>query len=306
MVYKKKRQHYVWRNYLKPWADNEIIWTYFKEQNKIIKPGLMGVAQEKYFYKLEDYTEDEITFLTNYVEKTSPAILKEFNLDFLYLFTSPTILKRQLDTNTNPKINKEFIDSEINKLKVNSMEDAHCFIENLGFDIIQCRSIEDLEKLTIDDKRFAAIMFLCFQYFRTKNMRKSALKSFEGDKYESLAEKSWNVISFVMATTLARSISLDKNLRFIFIGNNTLVPFITSDQPVFNILNDKGEVVELELYYPLTPKCAISLHFRPEQIEIFKNEVASEDYVNYLNKKVFENADYYVFANNEEILERIK
>lgn len=304
----KKRQHYVWRHYLRPWADNESIWTYFKEQDKIVKPGLMGVAQEKYFYGLEDFTDDEIAFLKKFVDKTSPAVLKPLNSDFLTLFTSNSVLKRQLATNTNPKVGRELIASEIKKLEANSMEDAHCIMENLGYKIIQCRSLEELNELSINDDLFGPIMFLCVQYFRTKSMRKSALKSFNGDKFEGLADKSWNIIGFVMASTLARSISLDNKLRFIFIENSTTIPFITGDQPVFNILNDKlnenGEVTELELYYPLTPKCAISIHFRQEQVEKYEGKKADESYVNYLNKKVVENADYYVFADNEEILKQ--
>jgi hypothetical protein len=306
----KKRQHYVWRHYLRPWADNESIWTYFKEKDKIIKPGLMGVAQEKYFYGLEDFTDEEIAFLKNFVEKTSPPVLKSLNSDFLALFTSTSLLKRQLAANTNPKVDRELIAFEIKKLEANSMEDAHCIMEHFGFKLIQCRSLEDLKVLSIDDNLYEAIMFLWVQYFRTKAMRKSALKSFNGDKFEGLADKSWNIISFVMATTLARNISLDKNLRFLFIENNTAIPFITGDQPVFNILkdqlNEEGEVVELELYYPLTSNCAISLHFRTEQIGIFEVKIATEHYINYLNEKAFENADYYVFANNKEILESIK
>jgi hypothetical protein len=306
----KKRQHYVWRHYLRPWADNESIWTYFKELDKIVKPGLMGVAQEKYFYGLVDFTDEELIFLKNFVDTTSPSVLKSLNSDFLTLFTSTTLLKKQLASNTNPKIDREIIASEIRKLEANSMEDAHCIMENLGSKIIQCRSLTDLKELSIDDSHFDAIMFLCFQYFRTKSMRKSALKSFNGDRFEGLADKSWNIISFVLATTLARSISLDKNLRFIFVENNTSIPFITGDQPVFNILNDKlnddGEAIELELYYPLTTKYALTLHFRPEQIDTFESRLANENQVHYLNKKVFENADYYVFADNKEILENIK
>lgn len=306
----KKRQHYVWRHYLRPWADNETIWTYFKELDKIVKPGLMGVAQEKYFYGLEDFTDKEIAFLEKFVDETSPTVLKPLNSDFLKLFTSTSILKRQLAENTNPKVNRELVESEIKKLEVNAMEDAHCIMENLGSKIIQCRSLEELKELTIDDNLYDAIMFLCVQYFRTKSMRKSALKSLRGDRFEGLAEKSWNIISFVMATTLARIISLDNKRRFIFIENNTTTAFITGDQPVFNILNDQlneeGEVVELELYYPLTPKFAISLHFRPEQTDMFEGKTADESYVNYLNKKVVENADYYVFADNEKILVEVK
>lgn len=306
----KKRQHYVWRHYLQPWADNENIWTYFKELDKIAKPGLMGVAQEKYFYGLEDFSDEEIAFLKTFVDKTSPAVLKSFNSDLLTLFTSTSLLKRQLASSTNPKVNREFIASEIKILEANAMEDAHCIMENLGSKIIQCRNLEDLKSLSIDDNLYDAIMFLCVQYFRTKTMRKSALKAFNGDKFEGLADKSWNIISFVMATTLARSISLDKNLRLLFIDNNTATPFITGDQPVFNILNDKlndeGEVIELELYYPLTPKCAISVHFRREQLDFSEGKTVDENYVKYLNKKVFDNADYYVFADNEKILEQVK
>jgi hypothetical protein len=306
----KKRQHYVWRHYLKPWTDGESIWTYLKEQDKIVKPGLMGVAQEKYFYGLEDFSDEEINFLKKFVDTTSPLVLKGLNSDFLTLFTSTSVLKRQLAANTNPKVNTEFLASEIKKLEANAMEDAHCIMEGLGSKIIHCRSLDDLKKLDSDDNLFDAIMFLCVQYFRTKSRRKAALKSFDGERLQDLAEKSWNIISFVMATTVAHKISLDNNLKFIFIENNTTTPFITGDQPIFNILGDQlnnnGEVQELELYYPLTSKCAVYLHFRPEQIDKYQSKTANEDYINLLNKKVFENADFYVFADNEEILKQIK
>lgn len=306
----KKRQLYVWNNYLRPWADNESIWTYFKDQDKIVKTGLVNVAQEKYFYRLEDFSNEEITFLKTIVDKTSPPVLKSLNSDLLTLFTSTSLLKRQLESNTNQKVNSEFFALDLKKIEANAMEDAHCYMENLGSKIIQCRNLEDLKTLSLNDNLFEAIMFLCVQYFRTKTMRKLALKSFNDNKFENLAVKSWNIISFVMATTLARSISLDKNLRLVFIENNTTTPFIAGDQPVFNILNDnlneQGEVIELELYYPLTPKCAISLHFRPQQLDLIEGKTAEANYVKYLNKKVYYNADFYVFADNEEILKQVK
>ena len=288
---------------------NENIWTYFKEQDKIVKPGLMGVAQEKYFYGLEDFSDEEINFLQTFVDNTSPLVLKCLNSYLLTLFTSTSILKRKLAANTNPKVNTALISSEIKKIETNAMEDAHCIMEGLGSKIIQCRSLEDLKELSKDDNLFEAIMFLCVQYFRTKSRRKSALKNFDGEKLQELAEKSWNIIGFVLATTVARSISLDKKLKFLFIENNTTTPFITGDQPIFNILGDKvdeqGEVQELELYYPLTPKCAVYLHFKPEQVDLCESKIADEEYVKFLNEKVFENADYYVFADNEEILKQM-
>lgn len=305
----KKRQHYVWRYYLGPWADNENIWTYFKELNKIERPGLMGVAQEKYFYKLIDFTDAEEEFLKKFIDR-SPEVVKALNFDFLRLFTAPSKLKKQLETNNNPKVDRVFIADEIRKMEINLMEDAHCKMEGLGFSLLKCRNLIDLKSLDKDDELFDSIMFLCFQYFRTKGMKKSALNSFKGDRFEAFAEKSWNIISYVMATTIARSISLDKNLKFIFIENNTDTHFLTGDQPVFNILNDQlnenGEVTQLELYYPLTPKHALSIHFRPDQTEKFVHNIANEELINYFNQKVVENSDFYVFADSKEQLEKIK
>jgi len=306
----KKRQHYVWRHYLRPWGVGESIWTYFKEFDKIEKPGLMGVAQEKHFYQLIDLTDEEEKFLGKFIEHISPEVVKGLNLDFFRLFTSHYKLKKELEENKNPKINKEKIADEIKKLEHNLMEDAHGKMESLGFNLLNCKSIDDLKALNHDDGIYEAIMFLCFQYFRTKSMKKSALKSFQGDKFEELAEKTWNIISYCMATTLARSISIDNNLKFIFIENSTDNHFITGDQPVFNILNDKlnenGEVTDLELYYPISPKFAVTIHFHPDQTDQFVNKSADNTMVDYFNKKVFENSDFYVFADSKEQLEKLK
>jgi len=186
----KKKQHYVWRHYLKPWANNQQIWTYFKEEGKIIMSGLMSVALEKHFYKLIEFSDSEENFLRNYIEHTSPAVVKGLNLDFLTLFTVHYKLKKQLDANSNPKIDKDSIREEIKKLEHNLMENAHGKVEALGFELLKCQSLEDLKSLEDNDKIYDAIMFLCFQYFRTKSMKKSVLQSFEGDRYEELAKKN--------------------------------------------------------------------------------------------------------------------
>src|SRR5680860_163315 len=99
-----KRQHYVWRHYLKPWADKEYIWTYFKELGKIEKPSLMGVAQEKYFYKLVDISDEDEEYLKKFIERISPKSVKDLNFDFLRLFTFTSKLKKQLEQTTNPII----------------------------------------------------------------------------------------------------------------------------------------------------------------------------------------------------------
>jgi len=304
-----KRQHYVWRHYLRPWSHNESIWTYFKTLGKIERPSLMGVAEEKYFYKLIDFTDKEEDFLKKYIDKFSPEAVKDLNFDFLKLFTSTSKLKEHLGKNSNPAVDKEKVAEEIKKLEINLMEYAHGKMEALGIRLLQYRNIEDLKTINQDDYIFDAIMFLCFQYMRTKSMRNSALKSFIGGPYEELAKKSWNILSYVTATTLAKNISLDTKLKFTFIENYTTNHFVTCDQPVFNILNDKldkqGEVIGLELYYPITPNHALTIHFRAEQKDKFEGISADNAMVEFLNKKVFENSEFYLFADTKELLEKI-
>lgn len=305
-----KRQHYVWRYYLRTWAYKESIWTYLKETDEIIKSDLMGVAQEKYFYKLVDFSDAEEAFLVKYIEYSSPKLVKELNFEFLRLFTSTSKLKKHLDATTNPSVDKEKYAEEIRKLEINLMEIGHGKMEALGHKLLSYRSLDDLKTIEQEDYLFDAIMFLCFQYFRTKSMRKFAIQPFIGGPYEELANKSWNILSYVTATTLAKNISLDPTIKFVLIENNTDNHFITSDQPVFNILNDqtndKGEVTHLEFYYPISPYYALSIHFRNDQADKYVSKVADDTLIDYLNKKVFDNADYFVFADSKEQLEKVK
>jgi hypothetical protein len=305
----KKRQHYVWRNYLRSWSENDNIWTHFKELNKTERPNLMGVAQERYFYRLIDFTVDEEVFLKLFVENISHPSVKDFNLDFFRMFTINRELKKALEQNKNPLINVAYFEEEIRKIEINLMEDAHTKMENMGEKLINYRNLEDLKTILHDDYHFDALMFLCFQYFRTRKMKNAVLKEHKGSKHEVLMEKSWNILSYAFATTLTRNIALNERLKFIFIHNNTDNHFTTGDQPVFNILGDKlddnGNVIELELYYPLTPRHALNIHFREDQENQFEDKYADNELVNYLNRKVFENAEYYVFADTKEQLEKV-
>ena len=70
-----KRQHYVPRHYLKAWSNkNESIQTLLKLQNKINNIKLTGVCQERYFYKVNTLSNDDINKLNNFIDD----LFKEF------------------------------------------------------------------------------------------------------------------------------------------------------------------------------------------------------------------------------------
>lgn len=303
----KIKQHYVWRHYLSAWANDNCIWTYFKEQNTIHQPGLMGVAQEKNFYKLIDLNEAEEKFLEKFIDYTSKPVVKGLNQDFLKMFTLHTKLKKVIDDINDTVVDKDKVNESLKELEQNLMEEAHSKIEKFGFELLKIRSLPDLIAIDQDDGLFEAILYICIQYFRTKNTRKSVLKNFEGDRFEEMATKTYNILCFTLATNLTREISLNKNLRFLLLHNDSDIKFITGDQPVVNLcetVDELGEVIDLDWFYPLNPTLALRLHFSTLQKEKFDSSVIDSIEVDKLNLKIFENSNFFVFANCKEQLEK--
>jgi hypothetical protein len=84
----KRKHHYVWREYLRSWSCEEKIYSYIKSENKIAKPNLMGVAQQRFFYSLEEFSLEEEIILKELVKQYSNcnASLK-INLELLNIYT---------------------------------------------------------------------------------------------------------------------------------------------------------------------------------------------------------------------------
>lgn len=110
----KRKHHYVWRAYLRPWAKGEQIFTYLKKQNVTKAIGLRDVAHGKLFYALVDLNDNEINFLKTYIEQTSHESVKarkqRFRLRLRRLWSSRPEKWRSI-----------------------GWEDAYCKTEALGF-----------------------------------------------------------------------------------------------------------------------------------------------------------------------------
>lgn len=265
----------------------------------------MDVAQEKFFYRLIDLRPDEEDFIRRFIDNQCHPVIRGLNYDFLTLFTSTNKLKASLDESERP--NREEYASKIRDLEVRLMEDAHGKMEGLGETLVCVNNFDDFKNLTVDDKYFEAVMFLCVQYFRTNKAKKNALRSFEGGKLEAFAKKSWNIFVYILSTILAHNISRDPRLRFTYYSNSTGTSFITSDQPIFNLLGEtldqNRDVAGLEFFYPLGPTAAIKIHFN-EQVEQFNEVRIDQAAIDNLNDRLYQNADYFVFGDSKTQLEQ--
>lgn len=298
----KKSQHYVWRNYLRAWANNEQIWSYLRKQNKVVNTNLMNVAQSNYYYKLNDINSYEEKILKDFIRK-SPKSVQGMQTDFLSMFTIHTKLRKAFETSKSQKI----LD-EIRKIEINSMENAHSLIERSGEKLIACRTFEDLKFIEQTNSRFDTIIFLCFQYFRTKNLRERIKESFKINK-PFPALNIWNIMSFFMALNTAEYISLNPKTRFVFMENPTSEKFLSTDQPAINLQSDKvdenGDVVDLELYYPLSPNSALLVDFNNNSRERCQSMQVQEEMVRWFNGRMINNFENFIFSENKEQLDKL-
>lgn len=303
----KKKHHYVWREYLRSWSNKELIFAYSKSQNKIFKPNLMGIAVERHFYSLHEFTLEEEAILKELVKLYSSQTALKINLKLVDLFLAYSRIKRlenEDEFNFDTDAKREKFSKIIKLIKTNSFEEYHSIIENYGSKIIKFKKIEDLKILEDGDELFKTMIYLCSQFLRTnkmKNMLDLVIK-----KNEFIIPKFTNLISLVFANSLGISLAQNENIKYVFYDNKTNIDFLTSDQPLMNLAFDykdeNGKVQNFEFYYPISSKVAILIHFK-EQKEKYKNILISKQRVEEINKILFEYADEYVFAQKENHLE---
>lgn len=293
----KKKQHYVWKEYLKPWCSDNKIFTYLKTLNKTLFSNLEGVVQERYYYSLEEFTVEEEMILKEIVQSFSTPDVAEMNLEFYHVIVSYSKINRELSKKDLPKPYKEELNKRLNLLQKNTVEDIHTRIELLGKQLINCRSATELQRLFSNGNRFITFAFICMQYFRTKKMRLAYQGLAKNHAY--LKEKYSDIISIVFGNGLAWGLAYHQKCKIIHLTNETAIPFITADQPAINlkehIKNDKGYVDDFELYYPLAPKHALLIQVYQKENSIEGYSVKSEEVLRF-NQSIFDKSEKFVFA----------
>jgi hypothetical protein len=300
-----KRQHYVWRKYLQAWSYKGQIFTLLKEKNEVKNIGLMGVAQERYFYRLYELSNIEFDLLDGLVSKSHPSV-QAFLTDLILPYRVFTDIKRKTK---GRKPNEDF-ETELKKIEINTLEKIHGKFETNGAKLISCRSKEDLKQIISNpDDKNSALIYLSVQYFRTQKIKTDLINTFKVNERVDIS-KFWNIVTLILSFNTARSMAVDERIKFRFYENQTAIPFMTGDQPVLNIKQSErdeyGNVKFLEFFYPLSPNNAISVHFEESQTLEIEQILINEPLVEYFNDFVIENSLKFSFCNNEEYLSKKK
>lgn len=298
---KKKKQHFVWRKYLRPWAHDDSIFCLMGD--KIFESGLMGVGQEKYFYKLKELSTKEIQFLKTLLEKDQSPLISQLNHGWLELFNKVFEIKNKID---QAGVSDPSIDEMLDVMICNFEEDLHCGIESEGGVFLDKLYTKDVSFYEDDEEVISFIFFICQQYFRTQKLSsnvQASLGSFNGYNIEAM----WPVLRHTSATSVGFSLYQDRDkFRPILIENTSTTPFITGDQPIINthaVGLELGESPEdLEFYYPLTPSLAL-LFTDDKKYQGEKIVTANKDDVIKYNTYILDQSGRQVYASQRGPLE---
>lgn len=291
---KKRKHHYVWKKYLKPWVSNKNQIYCCGRKNQIFLTSLENIGQIRDFYKLEKLNNDEIEFIQTFIHPDD-----KLNQNWLLLLNASTYGQFRMGKNQ--------IDNKIDILIHNTGENIHSHIETGAIKYIDSILAGNIDFLQNDEDRGLFTLFIFEQMLRTKKKLNTIKKRIEKKNYQDNKNINisnvWKVLPHIFATSATFSLLSKEQFRFILIRNKSEVSLITGDQPVINTyrINDYEEVHDLEIYYPVSPKLALLLSSKEEYRDSDQIEILDEKAKKF-NRMIFDNSEEQIYGNSEEIL----
>ena len=192
---KKRRNHYVWKHYLRPWSVRHKIWCLIK--NEMIEKRLDDIAVEKDFYKRRPPTKNDIVKLEYMISKMRVPF-QELGKEWLTLFQTHDLVKNLIEENkTLSNLIKENKTLPISPFSPNFIEEIHTKIEKNGKKYLDLILKENLSFLDSPNDFYEFISFFSAQLFRTKKYRDALLEN------SNDLENIWGISSLILQPSLS-------------------------------------------------------------------------------------------------------
>lgn len=297
---RKRRNHYVPKFYLEPWSENERI--YCLRQNQIKQLSLKDVGVEKDFYAVSDFAPADIELLRAGIIASSNERVRNIHESLLRAFA------RVADANRLLKERPEMGDEAKNIIREtvsNLDENYHEAIEHDLQYAIRCMLSGGVDFFS--DVSVAASFLRALGLFslRTKGRRESMKARVRTPLGGTSIDRIFGPMIHMLAVNVGGSLFVNRAaFRIILLQNETAVPFITGDQPVINILEDRDETGtprEVEWYMPLSPKMAM-LYILAEHAPTTHCVTITEAEIRAYNVRMAEHHHDQLYGNSRESL----
>ncbi len=242
----KKKQHFVAQLYLRRWHDDrERVCTWVG--GKIAPRRTEDVGHARYFYELFGINEAECKLLLVGAKKVKTP---EVDILFRSIIESCRIIGISEENGIN-----ENDQDAIEVYKKNVIEDYYGITEDIVVPAYQKavdRNFSDFSHVDYQN----LLRFAIYQLGRTQKVREKVRRDVEPRLAQTgIRFDRWYTLSMLMTAEQLFLALVEKLYKLTFIENKTAQPFITNDNPVFNLRGIEDSV--LELFWPLTPFLAV-------------------------------------------------
>lgn len=335
-----KNQHYVWRNYLKRWTDTcdpangktYVLRKHLRGKlQRIEYRELTKIASENYFYDISSFQEKDKIMLQKLIEYMQRNSTYKISLD-PSIWQEARTIKDYIEKNVIGPY--ENIDNEYQFLEKLANRDYSfyqdsdifkltSFLKSKGiitpFDMACKLSFEDLLQIAplvcaiysrdIDkpDPKRDFYHFFYMQYFRSPRFRaniEDKLNSLKNDK--PIPDINTKFFANICALFFAAKISETSMQRFFssirLLDNATSVPFITGDSPIVNLFAVKDDSTSSLMYYPVSPKVAVTLYTSKNESRNVTAPCVSQELVERLNLIVASNCVNEIYSDDKDYL----
>lgn len=291
-----RRQHTVWRHYLRAWAPDEQIWCAMK--GKVFPSNLMGVGQERDFYRTQYVTADDLKLLQRMlIDPIKNPVVRELTGMWLEPLTRLQRMHAHLEAQ-----GVQDLDERLEPLYIEQEELLQGAIESNAIPLLAQLLASDRFCLESDEDYHHFMHYMMVQYFRTSRIKQNLIRSLDASA-PGYVERTIGLLRHTMATVTAWNL-IDRRatMRPYLLSNTSDVPLITGDQPVINtyaVYLPADEMPEKsEFYYPLSPTKALIV----TEISSYTSGTLTAASVAAFNKMMAHSAERQIFASEQSVL----
>lgn len=294
-----KKQHYIWRKYLKKWTDSGdsskgklyVLRKVLRGNQKSIEfSELEKIGFEKFYYDVTGFQQKDITILNQFLSHMQGKELLQLGIE-PKVFTEAVVQRDFIEKHI--MCSYEDIDNKWNFLEKLSNSDFSFYKDSKRQHIM-----DELKKGMIDsilnqedtlsesdllnmvsefykedssenDLKYEFISFFSMQYFRSPRIHDNTVANIEKIKKEMKDLKDLNTNFYVnmvvayFAERMAINLTQNFSTSILLYENKTDVPFITGDTPIINLTGTEMDKMTI-FHYPISPKIAIQLIVVPK------------------------------------------
>ena len=297
-----RRQHYVWRHYLKAWQAPDGFVSSLRDE-KLFRANPLNVMVETDFYRLDVITPRDVAALSVLLlrQETSES-LRRLHEKLIAHFRLVWYVYESVQNHPNASSDDK---ARARDEAIQIEERIHAGIEADAVPVLRTLRNKDSSVIHSDETAITFFNFISQQYMRTKTMRDRIEDVLSEFVSPDTAQRIRHLYCHCIATNIGGSLYVDrKKFELVFVDTPRKRGLITGDQPLVNLLStDDGTAPpEIALYYPLSP--ILGMILAPKDLAVaqrFAGEEASR--IVYLNGLIARKSEHFLVADSASALE---